>query len=693
MLRAGRTAVVFAVSVAAMAGWAVRAPGVADSAAAAEASSQPWRTAAPLNVARVGHTATLLQDGKILVAGGSGRRFTRLASAELYDPIAGEWRLLPGSMIMARSGHTATLLPTGEVLVAGGYGPGGLTTPTSELYDPATQQWSEGPMLAAARANHTATKLDDGTVLVVGGTSQGLSELLSSAELYDRSVPLNGTWTNAGSLAQVRQDHTATLVDGDVLVIGGYPGVAGPSAKPELYDAQSKTWSPISPSATGAAERQLHTATLLPNGKVLVAGGQTTNSPPMERSSSLYDPGAGRDYRTGEWTTAGNLLEPPRMLQTAVQLTDGKVLLTGGVSEPESVGEDYPTIDSASLFDPGTEKWAAIHDSLTKRGGATATVLERNCAVDCGRVVVAGGTAENPKKSGEVLADVDVYTPAPTLRAIAATPGRTDQLTINGFGLASVKTVSVQAGTARAGGCGIPGTPACSFDPELPDSKLVVGVPAQPAGSVVTVTVVTDGGEAATSYTYPRPDVPAGGGTTNVTQGNEPGGVTQVDGQNTPPPATPTGGTGGGSPTPSDASAGAAPGGGAGTGQSAVPAAGATTNGSSASATSTAAAGGPPPPGSSGAVSPSIAAPPTPSAGGAHVAAPAQAVGNGAFGDIGEEAPQSATRYAMERAGPQGVPAAAFVGAALLMLFTCVLLCASDAHVNATADARSKGAY
>ena len=159
----------------------------------------------------------MLPNRQVLVTGGCG--LSSLASAELYDPATGVWTTT-GSMATARWQHTATLLRNGRVLVAGGGDGHGNSFSSAELYDPATGVWTATGSMATARGGHTATLLPDGRVLVAGGFN-----FLSSAELYD---PATGMWTATGSMATGRSFPTATLLpNGQVLVAGGdYAAVA-----------------------------------------------------------------------------------------------------------------------------------------------------------------------------------------------------------------------------------------------------------------------------------------------------------------------------------------------------------------------------------------------------------------------------------------------------------------------------------
>jgi hypothetical protein len=226
-----------------------------------------------LNVARTDHTATRLPDGRVLVAGGSsgGHYTSALATAEIFDPATNQFSPA-GEMTSTRQGATATLLPDGKVLVAGGYNADGVAVSSADLFDPSLDTFALSPAsLGAGRANHTATVLAGGRVLMVGGHAAFPGPSLQSAEIYD---PTTSSFDWAGDLAFPRGAHTATLLaDGRVFVAGGFS--AFPFTGETLSSAE--IWDPTGAStlvAHGMRDaRGRHVATALANGEVLVAGG------------------------------------------------------------------------------------------------------------------------------------------------------------------------------------------------------------------------------------------------------------------------------------------------------------------------------------------------------------------------------------------------------------------------------------
>ena len=337
--------------------------------------AMPWVPTGKMNIARYGHTATLLGNGKILVAGGGNGSPDAIDSAELYDPPSRSWTLT-ARLNVARFAHTATLLADGRVLVTGGFSHGGFTN-TAEVYDPATGAWTRTGDMSTLRAGHSATLLQDGRVLVAGG--QGLGAL-KTAEVFD---PATGTWSRTGDLNFARTGHAATrLLDGRVLVIGGQygddpwggEGVNGDVTSAELYDPIASTW--MMAASSSAANG---TATLLPSGTVLFGGGNIGDFAPGYQTtlaaSELFDPGS------GAWTQTMPL-GAARSGHTATLLPNGNVLVAGGF---QYLPASYDTLNSAEQFDPNTGSWTSISSLNTARSGHSATLLAD------GSVLVAGG--------------------------------------------------------------------------------------------------------------------------------------------------------------------------------------------------------------------------------------------------------------------------------------------------------------
>jgi N-acetylneuraminic acid mutarotase len=262
----------------------------------------------------------------------------------------------------------------------------------SRASQPLEACWGPTGSLSEKRSLHTTTLLPNGKVLVTGGAwsfqdGHLLNAVaLASAEVYD---PATGTWSATGSMSVPRRGHTATLLpDGKVLVTGG-GNFSGPLlASAEVYDPATGTWS-----ATGsmATARLVHTATLLPNGKVLVAGGGDSSNPGTTGLAELYDPA------TGTWSATGSL-SGPRRSHSATLLSNGKVLVVGG-----STGST--TFASAELYDPATGTWSMTGSMSVPRRAHTTTLLSN------GQVLVTGGSTFGTSVTGP-FASAEVYDPA-----------------------------------------------------------------------------------------------------------------------------------------------------------------------------------------------------------------------------------------------------------------------------------------
>jgi hypothetical protein len=330
--------------------------------ASAQTDASSWSYTGSLNIARLYHTATLLSDGKILVAGGaSGIDFDHLKSAELYDPVTETWRIT-GRLKVPRSFHTATLLRDGRVLVAGGARSG--SAGSAELYDPKEGKWRVTGRLNEPRFGHTATLLENGKVLLAGGYDE-LTDALNTAELYD---PDTGTWSFTGNLNTPSDGPpTATLLqNGKVLILR--------RGAPELYDPDTGTWSTISSPSRHIGSG--HTATLLPDGRVLLAGGEFIG--PIN-PAELYDP------NTGTWSSTGPL-NRARFYHTATLLPNKKVLVAGGEIYRVSGGVTFGVqLDHSELYDPDTGTWSFTSKLNTPRSGHTATLLPE------GKALIVGG--------------------------------------------------------------------------------------------------------------------------------------------------------------------------------------------------------------------------------------------------------------------------------------------------------------
>jgi hypothetical protein len=372
-----------------------------------QARAASFLTNSPMLSARLFHTATLLRNGKVLVAGGtSDLPFlnSNQASAELYDPATRTWTAT-GTMNHPRAWHTATLLPDGKVLVVGGVA--SLATNlfaavAAELYDPATGKWVETGAPKSAYGYVATTLLPNGKVLVAGDPDPHSGVGLCAAEVFD---PASGIWTATTAFKTSCQYPTSTLLrNGQVLLSGGfnfffsglawgrdYDGKVTVRLPPEnirrpndaqIYNPASGIWTSVKNSG-GMSASSPHTATLLPDGKVLFVGVEMLNSPPS--GAFIYDPAG------GTWT-ATSAMTSPRNFHTATLLADGKVLVVGGgvLSQFPNPPIGNPTpraiLSSAELYDPASGKWTELDSHLDcARAEHTATLLPD------GRVLITGG--------------------------------------------------------------------------------------------------------------------------------------------------------------------------------------------------------------------------------------------------------------------------------------------------------------
>ena len=241
-------------------------------------ANNTWSSAGAMTVGRWLPTTIVLQNGKVLVAGGTWAS----ANAELYDPSTNTWTLA-GSVGILLQGQRGVLLPNGKVLIAGGESNSG-NVANCELYNPLTNTWTSVASMATIRAEGTLTLLPNNQVLATGGfnsSSNSSNDVNSSTEIYN---PATNTWSPAASMSVARSLQSATLTpNGEVFVSGGVSDTNNLSSA-EIYNPSSNSWSSVGPMATS---RSYQSATLLPSGQILVAGG---NSASNSGTSQLISP-------------------------------------------------------------------------------------------------------------------------------------------------------------------------------------------------------------------------------------------------------------------------------------------------------------------------------------------------------------------------------------------------------------------
>lgn len=343
------------------------------SAAAVRAgASGTWSATGSMAVGRFSFSATTVSNGKVLVAGGITPGDVVTNTAEIYDPATGTFTPT-GNMHKPRGGFSATRLQNGKVLVAGGFTDTEIATNTAEIYDPTTGAWSVTGEMKQGRQQHSAMLLSDGRVLVTGGNidrtpcADACVTTILESELYN---PSSGKWKVVGEMTITRSFFTTTLLpSGEVVAVGGRVHT-GPDyfdyhaiAWADLYDPGTKRWS-----ATGtmAESRTDHSTSLLTNGQILAAGGTTVDFNGITvASAELYD------ATTGNWTTTGSMFQG-RERHTARVLQNSQVLVAGGDSYD---GVNVGFLAECELYDPGLGTWSVTGSMLTPRTGGQAALL------------------------------------------------------------------------------------------------------------------------------------------------------------------------------------------------------------------------------------------------------------------------------------------------------------------------------
>jgi hypothetical protein len=370
---------------------AAAAAGLAAAPGAVAAASGTFTATGSMHAGHTQGQATLLQNGQVLVTGANGGGGAGLSSPELYNPVTGTWSVT-GLMNTPRIDAATALLPNGQVLAAGGTSATGtFAISSAELYNPATGTWSVTGSMHQGRsgingAGASATPLPDGQVLIAGGEDASFNSL-SSAELYN---PATGKFTPTGSMTTGLGDPSATLLNnGQVLMAEG--GVA------DLYNPATGKFTATGSMLSGHAAP---VGTLLPDGDVLVTGKGAV-------FAELYNPA------TGQWSNASTGLGPCiytqecRLFSTATLLPTGKVLLAGGlvglVSNPQ-------TTAGAMLYNPATNAWTATGSMATGRESQTATLLPDGQVLMAGGTLFDHPSNGHPGVL-QILSSAELYTP------------------------------------------------------------------------------------------------------------------------------------------------------------------------------------------------------------------------------------------------------------------------------------------
>lgn len=338
-----------------------------------------WTDAAVMSEARFGHSATRLDDGRVLVAGGRNEAQAALATAEIYDPRRNAWSPA-GRLATGRQRHAATRLADGRVLVTGGVDRDGTEIASAEIYDPATGSWRGAAPLRAAMAAHAATQLADGRVMV----ATHYLATRDNVELYD---PATDSWAVTDPAPWgPRIDHLEVLGDGRVLLL---------CAAEFSVPTYAATWSPATGRWSAATEVLLEDGiaiATLGDGRLLVTGMPFVWYGPTPRRSWIYDPGRSL------WQAAAGMTHARRG-HAAASLPNGKVLVAGG---RDVFGASVTDVET---FDPATGAWSDV----AARGSAPLEL--RATVLRSGAVLFTGGRLAASGASSQASATAALYWP------------------------------------------------------------------------------------------------------------------------------------------------------------------------------------------------------------------------------------------------------------------------------------------
>ncbi|MGH3167052.1 MAG: Kelch repeat-containing protein, partial [Trebonia sp.] len=369
-------------------------------------------------IGRYQHTGTLTTSGDVYYVGGADTigatpvgdgespGGSGLRGDDALVEHDGDFTSASGTMPTSRAYHTATLLPDGTILVAGGESAPGMPLASADIYSPTAGTFTQttSPM-SVSRSNHTATLLTNGRVLITGGfQNQSSTDPTNGAEIY---YPNTHVFEPTSSMVSPRANHTAILLpDGSVIVMGGNTTAGNYLNTVEQYLPLTATWTTLAAMPNALAD---HTATLLQDGRILVIGGQTSSG--ASSAVYAYTPG------TNSWATLASM---PIALygHTATLMFDGRVLVAGGDTGGAFSKNSY-------IYDPGSNTWTASGALTQAREQHTATLLPN------GTVMISGGLG-TPAPTWVEVYHVDGSTWAPIGVFPAARTAHTMTLALDG---------------------------------------------------------------------------------------------------------------------------------------------------------------------------------------------------------------------------------------------------------------------